>query len=888
MVQEADLYLGRLVEKAEAMSFGDRLTTDLLPYPLEHLTTHALLLGATGSGKTGLGLVLVEEVLRQGVPVLLLDVKGDLANLQLTFPDLMPTDFLPWIDADAALRRGQTPEAAARATAQRWREGLAAWDIGPEHIAQLRQKAEITIYTPGSRAGRPVNLLARFSAPPVEVGAGVSTLKDEAAQRAQGLASALLGLAGIEADPLRSREHILLTTLIRHAWETLGGMDIATLIQLVQQPPIERVGVFDLESFFPQDDRFELALTLNNLLAAPGFALWREGEPVDMDRFLMTPDGRPRASIFYLAHLAEAQQRFFVTLFLEELRSWVRHQPGTRTLRALLYFDEVYGYLPPYPANPPTKVPLMALVKQGRAAGLGIVLATQNPADLDYKGLGNIGTWFVGTLRTERDKHRILEGMEGTLAQWEMKPADVEATLSRLQSRRFLMHNARAGHLTFFESRWAMSYLRGPLTPAEIQRLLRSEPMAEANGGAHGAAVAFSGPSLPDGDHQIPAVADNAFALRGDRQILAAADIGRSIRDDVYPPTPPPAVDPSIPQAFLPATVTAAWAVRRHNGALPTSSAAEPSAFMVRALVYRPYLLGVGVARIFNDRVNVSVEDEQAWLVDPRREEWNTRWDQGEMIDLRVDDLASQLALDALRGMAEAHFASLPGDLGRKSAYPKWESALKTHIYHNARITIWGCTPLKLYSRPEETKRDYLERCRVEMERLKEEKLAAERQKFETKLRRIQDKIRREELELEQDHAELAERKREELLSGAESLLGLFSKRGRRSRRVLSRASRQRRYVRDAKGDVEESVETLAMYQEQLEELEDAWQMAAEQIIQKWESTLSEIREITVHAKRADIDVRFCGLAWFPFWAVSSAEDEGEMRLLPAYVPLAT
>jgi hypothetical protein len=309
---------------------------------------------------------------------------------------------------------------------------------------------------------------------------------------------------------------------------------------------------------------------------------------------------------------------------------------------------------------------------------------------------------------------------------------------------------------------------------------------------------------------------------------------------------------------------------------------------MVRALVYRPYLLGVGVAHIFNERANVSVEDEQVWRVDPNSEEWNTRWDQGTMIALHAADLAPQPTLDATQGMAEAHFAPLPGDMGRKSAYPKWESALKTHIYHNAQITIWGCTPLKLYSRPEETKRDYLERCRVEIERIKEEKLAAERQAFEKKLRRIQDRIRREKLELEQDQAELAERKREELLSGAESLLGLFSKRGRRSRRVLSRASRQRRYVRDAKGDVEESVETLAMYQEQLEELEDAWQTAAEQIIQKWEGTLSEIREITVRAKRADIDVRFCGLAWFPFWAVSSAEGEREPHLLPAYVPLTT
>ena len=462
MNESNNLYLGRHVDEQNEML--DRP----LNYELEHLTTHALLLGTTGSGKTGLGLVLVEEVLRKGIPVLLLDVKGDLANLLLTFPDLAPDDFAPWIDVDAARRKGQTPDQAAQATADLWRNGLNSYGLGPDDIAQLRDRADFALYTPGMRTGRPVDILARFSAPPTGD-------PDAATLRAQGLTSALLSLAGIDADPLQSREHILLTTLMRHAWETQGTLDVPTLIQQVQQPPIERIGVFDMDSFFPQKDRFTLALTLNNLIAAPGFARWREGEPLDIDHFLFTPEGKPRATVFYLAHLPEAQRHFFVTLFLEELRTWVRSQAGTRTLRAMLFFDEIFGYLPPHPHNPPTKEPLMALVKQGRAAGMGVVLSTQNPADLDYKSLGNIGTWFVGSLRTDRDKMRVLEGMEGAIADAGMATNAVETALSRLKSRVFLMHDAREGTresaVQFFHSRWAMTYLRGPLTPVETQQL---------------------------------------------------------------------------------------------------------------------------------------------------------------------------------------------------------------------------------------------------------------------------------------------------------------------------------------------------------------------------------------------------------------------------------
>ncbi|MGC9394406.1 MAG: helicase HerA domain-containing protein [Anaerolineae bacterium] len=837
MNQPNSLYLGRLVDEQ------NQLTDQPIEYPLDHLTTHALLLGATGSGKTGLGLALVEEALRQQIPALLLDVKGDLANLLLTFPDLSAEDFAPWIDADAMRRQGQTPEQAAQSTAERWRTGLAGWGLGPEHIAHLRHSADIALYTPGLRAGRPVDILARFSAPPTGD-------PDAAVLRAQGLTSALLGLAGVDADPLRSREHILLTTLIRHAWDTQGTVDIPTLIRQVQQPPLEHIGVFDVESFFPQKARFDLALTLNNLIAAPGFARWREGEALDIDRFLYTPERRPRASVFYLAHLPEEQRQFFVTLFLEELRTWTRAQAGTRAVRALLYFDEIFGYLPPHPYNPPTKEPLLALVKQGRAAGLGVILSTQNPADLDYKGLGNIGTWFVGALRTDRDKARVLEGMGGAIAEAGMTVGTVETALSRLKPRLFLMHDAQEGKLRFFFSRWTMSYLRGPLTVAEAQQLATPQPTTDLADADFSASTPVS-PTPQPPDYQTTRLSDYTTTRQDLRQ--------RSSR--------PPTVDPEIPQAFLPATITATWAMRNHSEALPSDAPVQ--------LIYRPYLLGAGVTHIFNQKAGITVRDEQIWRIDPAAGgSWNLRWDQGEMIDMRLDDLSPTHS-------GEGVFEALPKGLGSKTAHAKRESALRTHLYRRSQVTIWTCSPLKLFSPPEESKRAFLDRCRQEAERQKEAALTAERQKFEQRMERVEAKIRREEMELYQDKEMLSERKREELLSGAESVLSLLSKR-RHTLRPLSTTSRQRRYVKQAQAEVEESEEALRLYEEEMQQLEAAWQATARQIIEKWENTLDDIREIVVRAKRADIDVRFCGLAWFPFWEVLAGN---ETVLLPAYFP---
>jgi len=839
MQQTNHLTLGRLVTPQ------GQHTSDLLQYPLNHLTTHALLLGATGSGKTGLGLVLVEEVLRQGVPVLLLDVKGDLSNLLLTFPDLNPQDFAPWIDEETAQRRGISTAAAAAAIAAERQSALAEWGLSAEQITHLRETVDLSLYTPGLRAGQPVDILSHFGTPPQD--------SNESALRAQGFASALLSLAGIEADPLQSREHILLTNLIQHRWTAGEALDIPTLIQMVQHPPMHNIGVFDMENFFPQKDRFTLALTLNNLIAAPGFALWHEGEPLNIDRFLWTAEGKPRASIFYLAHLPEDQRRFFITLFLEELRTWIRHQGGTKALRALLVFDEIYGYLPPHPHNPPTKAPLIALVKQGRAAGLGILLSTQNPGDVDYKGLSNIGTWFVGALRAERDKERILEAMEGTLAKSGMHVRDVERSLSGLATRRFLMHDARDGTVNFFQSRASMSYLRGPLTTVEVQQLVTpTQDVPEQAPAAPPQASPATTPAKATAPQQAPFLPKQT-----------SLPISQALTER------PASIAPDIPQVFLPATITASWALQAHaeKSGLSLPDNARP------ILIHRPYLLGVGTVHLLQEKSNVHITDQQVWRISGKSEQWAMHWDEGAMLDLRMEDLTSAPP-------AEGWFAPLPNVFGDKSAYKKWESDLKAHIYRNTQIRIWKCTPLKLQSSPGEAKPTFLRHCRKKMEAQLAAALDAEEVKFRKKAAKIEKKLRREELELDQDEMELSERKREELLSGAETVLGIFSRRIRS--RALSQTSRQRRYVKKAESDVEESVETIKIYHEEIEELEAAWETRQEAITQEYKKALTQIQSITVRAHKQDIDIRFCGLAWFPFWEI---DFDNQHIMLPAYIP---
>ena len=461
MDSKKDFFLGRHynLKKGE-------ITQEAFYYQPSDLTSHALITGMTGSGKTGLGIILIEEAALQGIPAILVDPKGDLTNLLLTFPDLAPQDFEPWIDANTAKRESKSIAEMAESTALLWKKGLADWGIGSKELSQLKAAADRVVYTPGSSAGMPISIMTSFEAPNIPWKENEEILRE----KISALVTALLTLIGLkDIDSLNSREHILLSNIIEYNWKKGSKLDLGQLILQTQDPPLDKLGAFSLNDFIPKKERINLAILLNNLLASPSFQSWIEGQPLDIQSMLYTEDGRPRQSIFYLSHLADTERMFFITLLYSAIESWMRKQAGSSELRALIYFDEIHGYLPPI-ANPPSKPLIIRLLKTARAFGIGLVLATQNPVDVDYKALSNAGTWMIGRLQTDQDKQRLLDGLESA-AEGGIQRSEYDKLISSLGKRVFLCHNVYEKEPSIFQTRFAMSYLAGPLTITQIPQL---------------------------------------------------------------------------------------------------------------------------------------------------------------------------------------------------------------------------------------------------------------------------------------------------------------------------------------------------------------------------------------------------------------------------------
>ena len=573
-------------------------------YDSKDLVTHAVAVGMTGSGKTGLCTALIEEAALDSIPTIAIDPKGDLTNLLLTFPNLQPQDFRPWINEEDAAKAGLSPDDYAAKQAKVWSDGLASWGEGGDRIKRLRDAAEFAIYTPGSNAGIPVSILASFAAPSAAIRGDEELLQE----RVTTTATSLLGLLGIQADPVKSREHILLANLLARAWSSGTDLDLSTMIEQIANPPLQRVGVLDLESFYPAKDRHDLAGSLNNLLAAPSFAAWLQGEALDIGKILHDAGGKPRVAIFSIAHLADPERMFFVSLLLNQVLAWVRSQSGTTSLRAILYMDEIFGYFPPV-ANPPSKQPLLTLLKQARAFGLGVVLATQNPVDLDYKGLANTGTWFLGRLQTERDKDRVLDGLEGvaTTANAAFDRQKISSILSGLRSRVFLMNNVNEDAPVVFESRWAMSYLRGPLTRDQIRTLM--------------AGKAPVSPSTP-----APARATEA------------AKSGR------------PVLPPAIPQQFIPARGGPAGAM----------------------IVYESRVLGAAKVRFVDAKSGTDTTNEVMHLAPITDAAVPVDWDRAEAVTIALTDLETEPSASAQFEAVPAAALQAKNYTAWKSDFSSW------------------------------------------------------------------------------------------------------------------------------------------------------------------------------------------------------------------------
>ncbi|NNF07885.1 MAG: ATP-binding protein, partial [Candidatus Eisenbacteria bacterium] len=602
------------------------VTDETILYDAKDLTTHAVCVGMTGSGKTGLCLSLLEEAAIDGIPTLAIDPKGDLGNLLLTFPNLAPKDFEPWIDPGEATRKGNTVPEHAKKVSALWKNGLASWGQDGKRIKKFRDAVDLTIFTPGSNAGVPISILKSFNAPSEAVREDGDLFRD----RVKASVSGLLALLGIDADPLQSREHILLSNIVQAAWTEGKDLDLASLIREIQAPPFDRIGVMDLDSFYPSKDRFALAMTLNNLLASPGFASWMEGQPLDIQQLLWTPEGKPRIAILSIAHLSESERMFVVTLILNEMLSWVRSQAGTTSLRALLYMDEVFGYFPPT-KNPPSKTPMLTLLKQARAFGLGVVLATQNPVDLDYKGLSNTGTWFLGRLQTERDKMRVLDGLEGASAAAGagFDRSKMESILSGLKSRVFLLNNVHENEPVLFHTRWVLSYLRGPLTRQHIQKLMKGKVKEAAATQAAGAPKAVKAKAK-----------DKAAASR-------------------------PVLPPEIEEKFIPRT-----------GALRDGE----------EMVYRPQLMAD--TRLHFTKAGTDLDHWYEETLLAPIEETGASWEASTKVDATNIELEDE---PEERGS----FGPLPGAALKKRSYSTWEKKLKSYLYRERTKSLWKCKALK-------------------------------------------------------------------------------------------------------------------------------------------------------------------------------------------------
>ncbi|MDX1944893.1 MAG: DUF87 domain-containing protein [Pirellulaceae bacterium] len=797
-------YLGKLFN----LDAG-RPHDDLLLYDSKDLTTHAVCVGMTGSGKTGLCLALLEEAAIDGIPALIIDPKGDLGNLLLTFPQLRPEDFAPWIDPADATRAGQTPAQYAAKTAERWKTGLADWGQPPERIQRFRDAAEVAIYTPGSSAGLPLTVLRSFDAPPASTLENAEALRDMVAAAASGL----LGLLGIDADPLRSREHILLANIFDRAWRAGQNLDMGSLIRAIQTPPLDKVGVMDLESFFPAKDRFDLAMQLNNLLASPGFSTWMEGEPLDIQKLLYTPAGKPRLAILSIAHLSDAERMFFVTILLSEVIAWMRAQSGTSSLRALLYMDEVFGYFPPS-KNPPSKTPMLTLLKQARAYGLGIVLATQNPVDLDYKGLANCGTWLLGRLQTERDKLRVLDGLEGasTAAGASFDRAKMERVLSGLGNRVFLMNNVHEDQPVVFQTRWALSYLRGPLTREQIGRLM----------------------------------ADRKTLTRSDSggaQALSATE-GSPAALKVSPPI-------AEQRPVLPPEISERFSTRRAN--LPSGA----------SVLYRPALLGTARVHFTQTTAGIDEWQEVSLLLAIDGPLPADIWGSAEPLAEALDEFDAQPENGA-------KFAELPGELSRPKRYGELAIALKDYLYRNQRLSRWKCPAFKQISNTDETEAEFrvrLGQAGREQRDLLVEKL---RQKYAPKLAALQERIRKAEIKVEKEKSQATQQTMNTVLSVGTSILGaLFSRKLTSATNVTRAASsmRQAGKIARERQDISDASEGVAALNEQMEELNTQLQAETEKLQAGLAAETLVLEEISIVPKKADITTTSVALVWQP-WIV--------------------
>jgi hypothetical protein len=801
MADRGSFHLGRAIDPQTGEAGSDEVVVGS-----SDLTTHGVIVGMTGSGKTGLAIVLIEEALRAGIPAFVLDPKGDMTNLALVFPDLAPASFRPWVSEAEAQAAGVSVDEYAARQATVWREGLAASGIGPERLQELRDAADVTVYTPGSTAGVPLDVVGSLRVPRLSWESDEEALRDEIEATVTGL----LALVGIQADPLASREHVLLSNLIENAWRAGRDLDLGALIGEIQSPPIRKLGVFELDRFFPPADRTKLAFTLNALVASPSFVAWGQGDPLDPQAMLFTPDGKPRCAVVYLAHLSEEERQFVVTLVFSKLVTWMRGQEGTPDLRALDYMDEVFGYVPPSAAPPPKK-PILTIFKQGRAFGLGLVLSTQNPVDLDYKAMSNAGTWLVGRLQTENDKARVLEGLRSAAGGTDVGALD--KAIGALGKRQFLLVSARSSTPRLLATRWAMSYLCGPLTKDQVARL---EP----------ARVGQPQPaptSTEAGPVDVPAPAAEQELAADESQVA-------------------PAVAAGVPVSYL-------------DPAAPWASAIGAVAGTTRL---RPFLAARVALRYDDSAAGVDEQEEFEALYGPL--DGSLDLDSETQVDYDERDFAASAPAGAVY--------ALPGVPVEKDAFFSTAARqIRERLVDRRPLELQRNRTLKVVSRPGESPDDFAERCDATAQTLADAEAAKIRDRLEAKRDRLDRALAQAERRVDELETDTRSRRATELVSGAGAVLGaLFG--GRRSTRsmagaISSAASRRGMSVRSAqrKETAEAKVEST---KDDLAELEQEIADEITEIDERWRAVAAEVDTLSIRLEATDVRVVETRLVWVP------------------------
>ncbi len=797
-------YLGKEYNLEEG-----KLEEDLVLYKSKDLTTHAVIIGMTGSGKTGLGIGIIEEAALDNIPVIAIDPKGDLGNLALTFPKLQKEDFRPWINLNEASNQGVPPDEYAESQAQLWKEKLSEWGQTGERIQKLHDAVDITVYTPGGSAGPGVSVLQSFNAPP----AALQNDKDAYRDRIHITATSLLSFIGIDGDPFTSREHILLANILENSWNSGKNLGLPEIIAAIQSPPMTQVGVMDVESFFPAKDRFQLAMMLNNLLASPGFKVWMEGEPLDANRFLYNQAGKPRVSIFSIAHLSDKERMFFVTMLLNEVLSWVRSQPGTGSLRAILYMDEIFGYLPPT-ANPPSKTPFLTLLKQARAYGLGLVLSTQNPVDLDYKALSNAGTWFIGRLQTDQDKERVISGLEGASTGGAFDKKRTENILSGLGKRIFYLHSVHEDEPLIFNTRWTLSYLAGPLTREQISGLPKNKVPTEN--------------VIPMASVKVDQLVPGLTEEQKDQMIIP--------RDNTLKSTPP-VLSPKIKQVYIPATGS-----NQEN------------------LIYEPALIGLAEVMFSSSKYGVTVSKNCA-LISPLHEgPVPLDWREGKLTDIDLRSLGD-------KPVAGATYMNYPEAAANAGNYDNWEKLFTQFIRTDFSLKLYFSPTLKIVSEVDEDERNFRIRLQHLAHEQRDEEIEILKSKYKPKIDILENRQRRAKQTVENKSSMATQRKMEAAVSAGTAILGAFFGRKSISATSISRVGTAvrstGRAMKSGEG-ITQSQETLASVEMELQELLDELEQKVEELTAKFNNLDEKLEEVEVRAVSGNIAVHFVGLAWMP------------------------